>query len=182
MGLDGESVIKKLKQSYLPSPKDSHYDLLLDCKQRLWKLSIEVRFRWIEGHQDEKGEPGRRLDWWALQNVRMDSAAKRHWKRTKTHTPPNMRFQHERWALWLRGKKLSSFSKEAVYEAINTKDVETYWKTKKSNPMTDEQWNSFNKKALKTAHKERPRGKQRFLLKFATGHFACGRQMKRRKE
>ena len=30
IGLDGESVIKKLEQPHLPSPKDPHCDLLLD--------------------------------------------------------------------------------------------------------------------------------------------------------
>ena len=181
MGLDGESVIKKLQQDWLPSPKDSHYDLLLDCKRRMEKLPIDVQFRWIEGHQDEKSKSWGRLDWWALQNIRMDSKAKKHLRKTKKCTPPNIRFEHENWAVWLNGKKLSSFTKKAVYEVIHTSDAENYWKNKESNPLSDDQWNSFNKKAYKKAHQERPHGKNRFDLKFATGHFGCGRQMLRRK-
>ena len=182
IGLDGESAIKKLQQPHLPSPKSPHFDLLLDCKKRLESLPIQVKFRWIEGHQDDKGKPVGRLDWWALQNVRMDAAAKRHLKRTKHLTPPNLQLHHERWALWIRGKKLSSFTKAAVYELINDKAARDYWQSKDSNPISDDQWNSFNRKAMKTAQKERPLGKNRFIFKFATGHFACGRQMKRRKE
>ena len=182
LGLDGESVIKKLERPYLPSPKDPHYDMLLDCKLRLKALPIEVKLRWIEGHQDDKGKPMGRLDWWALQNIRMDAAAKRHAKRTAGSTPPNFRFANEAWSVWIRGRKLSSFTKQAVYELVNDKKAKDYWMKKESNPLTEEQWDSFNKPALKTAKKERPTGKNRFIFKFATGHFACGRQMKRRKE
>ena len=64
IGLDGESVIKRLQSPVPAMPKDKHYDLLLDCKERINAIPIGVSFRWIEGHQDDKGgEQGRRLDW-----------------------------------------------------------------------------------------------------------------------
>ena len=61
-------------------------------------------------------------------------------------------------------------------------DVIYYWKEKESNPISDEVFDSVNWGAAKTARQELPMGQRRFFSKFATGHFACGRQMLRRKE
>ena len=47
IGLDGESVIKKLKAKKEPGPNDSHYDLLKDCRHRIKSLPIKIRFRWV---------------------------------------------------------------------------------------------------------------------------------------
>ena len=182
IGLDGDSVIKKLRSPFLPNPKASHYDLLLDCKSRIKALPIKVEFQWIEGHQDDnKGDHGL-LDWWARQNINMDRAAKQHWKDTKQSTPPNLPFKHEQWAISIQGQKLSSFDKDLVYERVASADVIKYWKEKKSNPIEDEVFDSMNWPASKVAIKERPQGKQRFFYKFATGSFACGQQMFNRGE
>ena len=141
-----------------------------------------MEFQWIEGHQDDnKGDHGF-LDWWARQNINMDRAAKQHWKDTKQSTPPNLPFKHEQWAMSIQGQKLSSFDKDLVYERVASADVIKYWKEKKSNPIEDEVFDSMNWPASKVAIKERPQGKQRFFYKFATGNFACGRQMLNRGE
>ena len=180
IGLDGESVIKRLQSPVPALPKDKHYDLLLDCKERIKALPIDVSFRWIEGHQDDKGgEQGRRLDWWAKQNIRMDAKAKRHWKRTKGSVHHNLQFSRERWAIWLSGNKLSSFKKERLYEHTNQGPVQQYWQQK--NNLDQPTWATINWEASREALAERQTGLQRFHVKFGTGHFACGRMMLRRK-
>ena len=76
IGLDGESVIKKLEHRQLPKVTDKHYDMLTDCKTRIKQLPIKIQFKYIEGHQDNKKKKKKDLDWWATTNIRMDKLAK----------------------------------------------------------------------------------------------------------
>jgi len=133
IGLDGESVIKKLRSPFSPKPSDSHYDLLVDCRQRIRALPIDIKFRWVEGHQDDRGH-AQSLDWWALQNIRMDRLAKQYWKTTRSRPKANQVFQYEAWAVSIHGQKLSSFQKEAVHERTHGEAIKTYWQEKNQIP------------------------------------------------
>jgi hypothetical protein len=179
IGLDGESVIKKLRSPFHPNPSDSHYDLLMDCRGRMKALPIDITYRWVEGHQDDKGH-AQSLDWWAIQNIRMDHAAKSHWGKTKNQPRPNHVFQYEKWAVAIMGQKLSSFRKEEVHERTHEEAIKQYWTAKHN--ITDAQWQDINWKAAKTAQKEQPLGKNRWAWKNSTDHCATGRMMLRRKE
>ena len=127
IGLDGESVIKKLQSPKPPSPTDRHYDMLMDCRIRIRNLPIRITFRWIQGHQDSNQGKGQRLDWWACQNIRMDHLAKRHWRSTHTNILANHMFKHKPWAITVLGEKLSSFNKETIHEQTNAEAVTKYW-------------------------------------------------------
>jgi hypothetical protein len=49
------------------------FDILQDIRARLHTLPIKVIWKWVEGHQDKKGKF---MDWWALQNQKVDQNAK----------------------------------------------------------------------------------------------------------
>lgn len=54
------------------------FDILQDIRKRLEILPIVVTWRWVEGHQKEKGK---KMDWWARQNFRVDLAVKAYLKK-----------------------------------------------------------------------------------------------------
>ena len=54
-------------------------------RNRLEILPIEVSLRWVKGHQKEKGK---KMDWWAGQNFRVDLAAKAYPKECRKAKRP----------------------------------------------------------------------------------------------
>jgi hypothetical protein len=67
-----------------------------------------------------------------------------------------------------------------MYTLINSEDIKTYWKKKLD--LTDTDFKVIHWKAAQKAFKSVPRGKQRWQLKYMTGHCAVGRMMQIRKE
>jgi len=178
LGLDGESVIKRLTQKSPPKISIAHYDMIRDCRERITALPIKITFRWIEGHQDDKGK---HLDWWALRNIEMDTKAKHYWSRT-FHGPhlPNHPFSHEGWSVRLNEDKLSTIDKAQIYSRLHTVDIKAYWQRKHA--INDENWNNIHWEASKQALKAQPLGLQRWFAKHSTGHCAVGRMMLLRRE
>ena len=83
VGVDCEGAINKVDADHPPKANEKHYDLIMECRRLRASLPVTVEFKWIEGHQDKKGK---RLDWWARQNIRMDQRAKQFWRKHK-HNP-----------------------------------------------------------------------------------------------
>jgi hypothetical protein len=182
IGCDCESAIKKLTAHRLPEPHDNHYDMLLDARARIKALPIDIKFKHVEGHQDDKNQGHwLSLDWWALQNILMDAQAKKHWRETQETTPPNHKFKHELYSVLLSGKKLSSFDKTAVYAHTNEKPIRDYWLRKDGVFADPAQFDDINWKAAKVANREQPLGRRRWQAKFMTSHCATGKMMKIRR-
>ena len=180
VGIDCESLIKRLSNPKPLNVTESHFDMLTECRRRMKILPCQVILRWVEGHQDSKfGFHPLSLDWWARTNITMDANAKRHWRNTKGQAIPNQVFKHEICAAILAGEKISAFRKAWVHEQVNEKPVRDYWQTK--NSITDEQWDDVNWPATKKALQEQPLGLRRFLGKFATSHIATGKMMRLRR-
>ncbi len=135
LGLDCESAIKKIIAHYPPKVKDCHHDMITECRRLINELPIQVKLRWIESHQDEKGRPLHRLDWWARQNIRMDQKAKRYWKKHKRNPRQAQALAHEMFPITIRGTKLSHLDKELAYELICTQKIKRYWCKKDSIPI-----------------------------------------------
>jgi ribonuclease HI len=76
--LDGDSAMKQAMRQVdttIPLKADqSHFDLLQVCRSILKRLPIEIKWRWVESHQREKGLTT--LDWWARKNDWCDNKAK----------------------------------------------------------------------------------------------------------
>ena len=129
----------------------------MECRARIKELPIKVKFRHVKGHQDEKRKKDDTpllLDWWAKENIRMDLAAKRHWRKTHKNPTPNHQFKHEKWAIWINGEKLSNFQKEPVHDRIGEQQLKDCWQ--KKHGMTDRTWDEINWDASKSAMKENP--------------------------
>ena len=179
IGVDCESLTKRLSNPRPIEVTEAHFDLLYDCRCRIQALPVTIRLDWIEGHQDERN-PARPLDWWAQQNIAMDTAAKAHWRMTQ-HTPaPNPILQHETFSVKVKMEKVTSFNKNHIYNQILEQPTRAYWQQK--HDITDPQWEDINWKASQQALQELPIGQRRFHAKFATSHIATGKMMLIRKQ
>jgi hypothetical protein len=73
IALDGESALDQTSAENPLKIDQADFDILQDIRERLHILPIKAGWKWVEGHQDKKG---RTLDWWALQNQKVDLNAK----------------------------------------------------------------------------------------------------------
>ena len=71
IALDGESALQESESGWplRIDQKCVEYYLLV-VQSLLKQLPVEVTFRWVEGHQKEKGF---NLDWWAAKNDLVDT-------------------------------------------------------------------------------------------------------------
>ncbi|HEY9817964.1 MAG TPA: hypothetical protein V6D20_19475, partial [Candidatus Obscuribacterales bacterium] len=171
IGLDGESALNQTAGDWLLKPQQTDFDLLYDIRQRLKLLPITCSFQWIKGHQDDHKQYST-LDPWAQLNVQCDEQAKAHCTACSNHIKPNIRFKHEKWSLSLDHNKLTGVNVPNLYAQIY-KPTLAYWASKHG--ITPQVWDLLDQQALKRAMKRIPLGKQRWLLKHATGHCAVGR-------
>ena len=176
LGLDCEGAIKRMTSPHPPKAKAEHYDMIMECRKLLDQLPIEVEFKWIEGHQDSKGK---RLDWWARQNIRMDQRAKRFWRLHKHNPRHNHKLPNENIAIFFKDRKLHSLDKKQMHEFLTEKVMKQFW-VKDKKDLKEEHWPMADWTANKTAIKEQPKGMQRFICKFTSRHIAVGRMMLKR--
>jgi hypothetical protein len=73
IALDGESALDQASAETPLKIDQADFDILQDIQEQLHILPIKVEWKWVEGHQDKKGKT---LDWWALQNQKVDLNAK----------------------------------------------------------------------------------------------------------
>ena len=177
VGLDCEGALKAIQAKHPPKVTTPHWDMINECRALLSEMPVSVRFKWVKGHQD-RIKSGERLDWWARQNIRMDQAAKRHWNKHRRGQPQELPLAHDSFPITVRGKKLSNFNKETVWELYHNTKIKEYWEDKDN--LNPEKYKQVNWQASKTAQKETSRAMRRFQAKFATRFIGCGRMMKLR--
>ena len=73
IALDSQSALNQVSESEYLCALQTSFDILQDIRGRLQQLPIDIKWKWVEGHQDEKGK---KLDWWARQNQKVDLSAK----------------------------------------------------------------------------------------------------------
>jgi hypothetical protein len=117
IALDGYSA---LDQSAAETPLrigQPDFDILQDIRARLHNLPIKVIWKWVEGHQDKKGKF---MDWWALQNQKVDRNAKAFLKKCKQKKRPHrpVHLLYEKWALYINGVKQSKINKDSLYASL----------------------------------------------------------------
>ena len=179
LGCDCEGAIKAVTAEDPPKAKSENFDMIWECRHLLKQLPIEVKFRWIKGHQDKK-KSVHKLDWWARQNIFMDARAKRFWRKHANSPRPAHRLQHEKVSIYWRGSKLAKFHKLEIHEMVMEQPLRKYWK--KKDGLTKQGFNLTNWPAQKKALKEQPPGMQRWWCKHCTRWCGVGRSMKLRKE
>ena len=74
IALDGESALDEACGDWHPTIDQASCDLLQEIQNRVKALPIEVKWRWVECRQKEKGI--RNLDRWARRNAEVDNMAK----------------------------------------------------------------------------------------------------------
>ena len=79
IGLDGQSVLDRITGSEQDSCKIPDFDLVKCIRTLSKELPIQIKWKWVEGHQDDH-KSWNELDEWARLNVRMDSLAKAYWQ------------------------------------------------------------------------------------------------------
>jgi hypothetical protein len=73
IALDGKSALDQASAETPLKIDQADFDILQDIREQLNILPLKVQWKWVEGHQDKKGKT---LDWWALQNQKVDLNAK----------------------------------------------------------------------------------------------------------
>jgi hypothetical protein len=93
------------------------FDILQDIRARLHNLPMKVNWKWVEGDQDKKGKF---MDWWALQNQKVDRNAKAFLKKFKQNKRPHqpVRLLYAKWALYIKGVKQSKINKNSLYASL----------------------------------------------------------------
>ena len=167
IALDSQSALNQASESEYLCASQTSFDILQDIRGRLRQLPIDIKWKWVEGHQDEKGK---KLDWWARQNQKVNLSAKdfvqnaikyEYWK---YRTP---QLWYERWGLRINASKRSCISRKDVLSVLATKRMKSYWHNHREFLVLD---------ATKIAWKEAmvainglPAGQQRWHIKFCTG-------------
>jgi hypothetical protein len=110
-----------------------------NIRGRLKELPITVEFRWVEGHQDDKGMAYYNLDWWGLMNYKMDLAAKQYMEdgtihpgRQKKHR--TNRLKYEKWSVGLNEKELPTVTRDNLYAGLFGPRTLNYWQDKDDMP------------------------------------------------
>jgi hypothetical protein len=80
----------------------------------------------VKGHQEDLTTY---LDRWALLNIHMDKAVKKHMRVAQTISRHKV-IHGEPWSAWIHKKKLSSCMTKQFYNHIHEPKGEQYWVTK----------------------------------------------------
>ena len=183
IALDGMSAMEQCGGNWPLSIDQPCFDILQDIRGRLKALPIEVHFRWVEGHQGEKGYVYQRLDWWAQMNERMDKAAKQYMEdvtsfpgRQKEHRVQQLKY--EKWSVSLNGTKLSAVSRDNLYTGLFGPRTLKYWQDKDNIPADPKEilWEE-----AKLARKKMPFGLRRIDTKVLSNCCGFALTLQRRK-
>lgn len=175
IALDGESALRESESGWPLRIDQKCFDYLQVVRSLLKKLPVTVTFRWVEGHQKEKGF---KLDWWAAKNDLVDKNAKAFLKQCLLLNPVPYRqtcLLHEDWCLYLDGVKLADITRNKLYQAFFGPRTLAYWENYHDIPIPtycDIDW-----KASKAAAKKLPMGLRRWRAKFSCGWIGVGSQL-----
>jgi hypothetical protein len=177
IGLDGDQALIQASGDWPLHPSQADFDMLHDIREKLKRLPITVRWKWIEGHQDDHVDY-EDLDDWAKANVLVDNVAKAYWNHVLQmgESPAAKPLGDEGWAIYVSGEKVGRFQKRKLYDAISEERVMEYW-AKKSN-LHREAIRRIDWKLCGEAFSKLTIPKQRRVTKHASGLMACGRMMK----
>jgi hypothetical protein len=180
IGLDALAAKNHISYERSPQPSTANYDMIMDIRRRTTALPVAVVWRWVEGHQDDRG---RKLDWWAKLNIAMNkkakSALKKYSKRHK-QPPPNIRFENPGWQLEADHEPQETVDVKELYEHTYGKKTKTYWS--KKDQLSETATAAIDWKTCGKAFTALPLGKQRWLAKHITHFCAVGTTMLQRKK
>jgi len=118
IALDGESALDEACGEWPLSIDQASYDLLQEIRNRVRELPIDVKWKWVEGHQKEKGIQN--LDWWARRNDDVDAMAKSYLAQCTASNRPQIpvRLLYEKWAVYVHGVKQAKIDRKELYKTL----------------------------------------------------------------
>ena len=178
IALDGESALDQAESEKPLRISQPDFDLLQDIRARIKSLPISVKWRWVEGHQEEKGK---QLDWWGKQNKKVDLKAKAFLRKCKQkrrlHRP--VRLLYEKWALYVNGVKQSKIDNDSLYATLFAPRTKSYWE--KHHDIKIEPYATVDWEVSRLAIAKLPQGYKRWLVKQLSGHIGVGHMLQKRK-
>jgi hypothetical protein len=77
LGLDGRQALLAAAGDWPLNPARPNFDLITDIRAKVKSLPVSVKWKWVEGHQDD--DQSSHLDEWAKANILVDNIAKAFW-------------------------------------------------------------------------------------------------------
>ncbi len=117
LGLDGRQALLAAAGDWPLNPARPDFDLITDIRAKVKRLPVRVKWKWVEGHQDD--DQSSHLDEWAKANILVDNIAKAFCNHLNhsDHVATPHRLGDEAWAIHFRGKKLNRMDKSTLYKA-----------------------------------------------------------------
>ena len=128
IALDCDTALKTCPPNKPLNIQQPSFDVLQDIRNRIKMLPIIIKWRWVQGHQKEKGL---KMDWWARQNFAVNLAAKYFLRKCRRQKGPfrPIRLLHEHWSLYYAKTKQSCIDSKRLYKQIFHKKTRQYWET-----------------------------------------------------
>jgi hypothetical protein len=178
LGLDGEKAMEEASGINPLVSSQMSFDLLVEIRQIVAALAIQVDFFWVEGHQLERHG---KQDYCGTLNDICDSLAKLHWNEYITEAVPPSMPSHTYWTFTADDTLVSHFDIDLLYDYTYGRTVSIpYWQEER-HPMPEDAITAINWDAIAGAARTWPRGKWQWLLKHLAKFSATGRNMLRRK-
>ena len=144
-------------------------DIIQDIRNRkaAFPRGIKFKWRWVEGHQKEKGV--KNIDWWGKQNDKVDTLAKYYLKQCEISKRTNVpiRLWYEKWAVYVDRVKLSTFDKTTMYTYLRKDRILKYWLEHSDFPVYRPE--EIDWEPCRLATKRVKPGFKRFYAKFVSG-------------
>ena len=174
LGLDGDSAIKALERHRLHE-SDADYDMIWLIKKTLSKIPINIKFRWIKGHQTDFKHISE-LDIWGRLNEMADKLAKRYWETTKT-SPHPCNIQMTPFGLFYNQDWMRTFRSKEIYTELKGDFTGDYWIKRKSPGITQQtimtiDWSEYHRSTKSTRF-----GTRLLISKGLAGFAATGEYM-----
>ena len=180
IGLDGESVVKRLKDTKYLKAKYKSYDLLSFIVEKTIKLPVKIEFFWVQGHQDDKGKT---ITYEGNMNIQCDAMAKAFWNSTRYDQDicQDRKVNKEGWTLKINGMYQTSLNRNKLYDASYGEEISVPYEEKRI-PLEYGHIEDINRDAIGQAISEFPRSQRQWITKQLSGTNATGKVMKRRQQ
>jgi len=167
--LDGEAAVDGARGDWPLKVTKPCADLIQEIFERTCSLPIAISWRWVCGHQYEKGFTS--LDWWACMNDEVDAATKTYMTRClsalRLITTPSLLY--ERWFVSVNNSKFSWLAKDALYKALITPQTHTYLETHQDLPLCIPNATAINWEPSRLALIRLTQFKRTGMFKLVTG-------------
>jgi hypothetical protein len=134
---------------------------------------LQWKTRHIEGHQDDN--PQASLDFWAVQNIKVDNLAKIFWMEHSSTASVQYPISDEGFQVWLGNRKLSSSYSSVFFDHIHGKTILEWHSSHARFPACYAR--HINWEACGAALKRLPVSRRRWVSKHTSGSCGGGTKM-----